>query len=276
MSDSSAAYQIHPRRFFGASRTFTAWNKITAYDVHHALRTEAGFEGQNIYFILNHPIQYVRLVGLVVEVESFAQGKYTLLTLDDGSGECINVKVTRRKVAEDDVKVYPSNTEVDEVNVHFEMGLPAVAVLGAPVNVGTVLKVKCSITAFRNVRQLDLKKASIVRTTNEEAASWFETAAWKSEKLSQPWVLSAGERIRLDEENRETERREAEERLRDKARCKQKQARSEEHKQWKLALHDERQVKRAAKQKKQEAFFDAGALEGSGVLRGPWDDVFSR
>jgi len=49
--------------------------------------------GQNIYFHLNHPIRYIYLIGVVVEIDFWE--RFAILTIDDGSGAVIEVKVAR-------------------------------------------------------------------------------------------------------------------------------------------------------------------------------------
>ena len=50
--------------------------------------------GQNIYFYLNHPIRFVRIVGVVVAIDDINL-KYSALTLDDGSGATVELKIVR-------------------------------------------------------------------------------------------------------------------------------------------------------------------------------------
>nr|POE47102.1 hypothetical protein CFP56_00434 [Quercus suber] len=195
---------IYSKKYFSSAATWWAWNRLTIRHV-HSLRSIPGFEGQNIFFHLNWPIQYVRLVGLVVDIELApnCEGRYTLLTLDDGSGACIVVKITRRRVWPGDDSVYPSNTTCDHVDVHVLLGLPSVRILGQAISIGDVIRVKGTISTFRHVRQIELKLAAVVRDTNEEASAWRETVAWSREKLARPWVLTQKDRDAVDAEERQ-------------------------------------------------------------------------
>ncbi|KAK5119739.1 hypothetical protein LTR85_007315 [Meristemomyces frigidus] len=252
--------QIHPRRYFTASPTWNKWNKLTAADV-HALRTERGFEGQRIYFYSNHPIQFVTVVGLLVEIETIAEGKYTLLTLDDGSGECMVAKIKRRERAQDDeAEATLSNTEAESVDVHINLGLPAVFLDDRPVEVGAVIKAKGTIDSFRNVRQLELKRMFIVKDTNAEAEEWAKMAELKRETLSRPWTLTQADRDMVDEKIRleESEQREH----------------ASKKKEWdgriseKRRRHDE---KYELKRREKEIKYNAGALKGSNIILAPWE-----
>lgn len=241
------------KRYFDASPTWFAWNHLTAADV-AALRTEPGFEGQHIYFHLNHPIHFVRLVGLLSYVEIKA-GRYLLLTLDDGSGACIEVKTTLRERKAGDHAEYPSNTLVDNVDVHVELGLPALRINNEPVEIGTVIKAKGTIDTFRNTRQLKLERIWVVKDTNEEVKAWAETAKWKRDVLSRPWNLTQAERDDIDariEKHAEKERE----------RSQKKHAHNKQHEERKKRKLEKDERRR----KREEEMYNAGALPGSGSI----------
>jgi len=251
--------QVYSKWYFDVSPTWQHWNKLTAADV-HTLSTDPGYQGQKVYFYRNHPIQFVRVVGLVVEIETLAEGKYTLLTLDDGSGECMVVKIKRRELAKDDEAEYPSNTEVDNVDVRVSMGLPSVFLDNKPVQLGDVVKVKGTIETFRNVRQLELKRMFKVKDTNEEAQTWSEVARWKRDVLSKPWVLSTAERDKVDAQIQREKQKE-----REKTRRKR---------EWDARLLEKRRrhdEEHEARRKEEELRYNAGALKGSNVILAPWE-----
>lgn len=254
-------HTLHPRRYFDASPTWFAWNKLTAHDV-HALRTEPGFEGQNIYFYRNHPIRYVRLVGLIVGIDVVAGGKYILLALDDGSGACITVKITRREVKKNDdgVAELLSSTTVDNLTVHSDFALPTILIDDQAVDIGTVLRCNGTLSSFRNVRQLELLRVWIVKDTAREAEAWADAAKWKQEVLSKPWVLTKAQRDEIDENTRKEEKSERE-RVRRK-------------REWQAKYGEKRRVqqeKREAKRKAEEVKLNMGALKGSHVIAAPWE-----
>ncbi|KAK1064805.1 hypothetical protein LTR74_008378 [Friedmanniomyces endolithicus] len=249
---------IYPKRYWNASHAFINWNKLTALDIHNTLRTEPGFEGQDVYFFGNHPIRFVRVVGLLVDIET--RGRYTILSVDDSSGACIDVKVTSRAVAAGDESEYPSNTTVDNVDVRLDRGLPTLHLDFRPAALGSVLEFKGTISIFRNTRQLDLKRLWVVPDTNEETAAWVKTAKWKRDVLSRPWVLTQEERDAIDDKIRREERK-------DRAKVKMKREWVAKHGAERLR-HEE---KNEGKRKRAEARMNVGALKGSEVIRAPWE-----
>lgn len=92
----------------------------------------------------------------------------------------------------------PSNTTVGNLNVVAQVGIFEVVVDGQNLDIGTVIKAKCTITEFRGNKQLDLKRISIMRTTDEEAQAWADTAAFRQNVLAKPWVLSPKELKRIE------------------------------------------------------------------------------
>jgi len=253
--------QLYPKRYWDASPTWKQWNSITAADL-HALRFERGFEGQSIYFHLNHPIQYVRVVGVLVELELIAN-KYVLLSLDDGSGARLTVKLDVRSNAKDDDVVCPSNTTVDNVDVHVNLGFVTLQIGGKAIDVGTIIKAKGVISTFRDVRQLELKLVAVVHDTNAEAACWVDTARWKRDVLSRPWELTEAQRGEVDAGIRREQQREQ-----DDARRERKQAaRHARYADKKRRQEEKDEVKRRAREQE----YNEGALAESNVFTAPWE-----
>ncbi|KAF2860092.1 hypothetical protein K470DRAFT_271003 [Piedraia hortae CBS 480.64] len=243
--------EFYPARFFTASKSYNEWNRLSIKDV-ITLRTLAGLGFQQVYYYLNHPIQYVRVVGVVVDIEQFCEGKFTVLTIEDGSGESIEVRITARQ---GDDFAAPSNTTVDNVNAYVHLGLPLVKLNGCDVVVGSVVKVKATIRVFRKQKQLELKRLFFVNDTAAEMKAWEETAAWKRDVLGKPWKLTREEMREVDDKLRIEDERRFEKR--------KKTARYEQ----KLK---ERGLKKEQKRAAQEREFDAGALPGSSRLPLPW------
>ncbi|RDI79347.1 hypothetical protein Vi05172_g10579 [Venturia inaequalis] len=258
---------IYPACTFHASPTYFAWVKLTCADI-HALRSEPGFEGQGLYFHLNHPIRFISITAPIISIESITD-RYTILELDDGSGSTIVVKITRlskHQLLENQVD-NASNTNVENVNIVSRIGVFDVFVDGhKKLDIGTVIKVKAVIGEFRNMKQLELKRIYVIRTTGEEVKEWTEVARWKRDILSKPWFLSPQKLKDLDNEDARQRRKQ---RDTEKKRREYNKAMEE-----KLAKRREKIEKHEAKvEKRRKAIEDdlnGGALRGSDVLWAPW------
>jgi hypothetical protein len=218
--------------------------------------------GQRIYFYLNHPIRYVRVVGVVVAIDDI-NVKYTVLTLDDGSGATIECKIVRLAAEFYNSVESASNTMIENVNVISHLGIFEVTVDHEHIDIGTVIKAKGTISEFRGKKQLELKRVWLVRTTNEEVKAWAETAAYKREVLSVPWhISSAGhKKIKNDIKVEKKKTQEYE-----KLKAKQEQLRAEheakrlEHRKARQEYLAKHEAKLEARRPKEEAMMNAGAL----------------
>ncbi|KAH6633231.1 hypothetical protein C7974DRAFT_167951 [Boeremia exigua] len=240
-------YRLYPAYCFQSSPTYDAWVKLTAADI-HALRSEPDFRGQNIYFYLNHPIRYVRVVGVVVAIDDI-NFRYTALTLDDGSGTTVELKIVRIGPDEQAFKKNSSNTTISNVNVVSHVGIFEVTVDDHSLDIGTVLKAKGTISEFRGMKQMELKRVQVVSSTNEELQAWAETAAFKTAILSIPWRITSAQHSEIKSKIKA-----------DKKMAKEYDKRLREY-QAKKAEHDaQKEAKREARRRKEEAMMNAGAL----------------
>lgn len=171
-------------------------------------RNNSLIAGQNLYFYLNHPIRWIRLVGVIVAVDVLPTR--WILLLDDSSGATLEITCRRPTVPSNHAGATlpgDGNTTLSKSGPPTE-GLTATGRkidLGA-VDIGTVVKVKGGIGSFRDAKQLLLERISILHSTNEEAAAWAENTAFHEHILGIPW------RVNKDDEERAKKRAEGLER----------------------------------------------------------------
>ena len=228
---------IYPAYCFSRSPTFNTWVKLTCADIHQ-LRAEPGFEGganmpsihcmsvtsnglsyiiatgQDICFFLNHPIRFVRLVGPIVSITDYGTN-LIILSLDDGSGSTVELKITRGSSS-----TKTKETESSEGNNGLPTDVPSLIIQttrsgvldllssAIPLCIGTVVKAKGTLCAFRGERQISLCRLSVIRNTEEEAKAWIELAKFRSEILLRPWSLTPKEiRDLMEDHQRELRRK---------------------------------------------------------------------
>jgi hypothetical protein len=221
--------QLHfyPAYCHNASPTYFTWVKLTASDIHHSLRSRPGFVNHNnnvsyqrqhshsppsLLFYLNHPIQFVCVVGIVVGFDDHE--RFWLFTVDDSSGATVDVtcrKPENVKEQNEDSSARPNSNAAlaqdaaaearkgknqgrndaatDETNARLEVL--------SRVDLGSVVKVKGTITTFRSVRQIALERLEIVPDTNAEVRFWTQRTQLFADVLSKPWVVSVDEQARL-------------------------------------------------------------------------------
>nr|OQO19044.1 hypothetical protein B0A51_12323 [Rachicladosporium sp. CCFEE 5018] len=263
MTDAGPAHigQPYARKYFDESPTWSVWNLLTAKDV-FALREEPGFEGQDLYFMLNHPIQYAYLCGLVVGfglAPAKGADKYAILELDDGSGCTIEVKIPRQSGGVNGAFGDTPETMIDNVKVGVDMSIASLYLEKRPVRVGSVVRVKGTITKFRE-RQIELKRLFLVDSTDEEVRFWSRLAKHRRDVLSKPWVFTAEQQAKADAKAAAVQQR-----ARDKVR-------HERRADAKLLVREARdKAKQDVLDKQQSAVLNAGALAGSEIIRAPWE-----
>ena len=181
---------LHPLVFYPAycfplSPTFNSWARLNVADV-HALEERPGFEGrstpnvllrpvlpqftdcrsdspgQNTYFHLNHPIRWVRLVGLVVAFDAIPG--LNILTIDDSSGANIELKYSPPKTTSTvDDPILPVDSRNGRTTEERALDMSGTTATGRKidlkgVDIGKVVKVKGGLTKYRGQKQVTLER----------------------------------------------------------------------------------------------------------------------
>ncbi|KAI4135987.1 MAG: hypothetical protein LQ347_000164 [Umbilicaria vellea] len=206
---------FYPAHCFPLSPTFNAWAKVTATEV-HALQEHQGFEGQNIFFHRNHPIKWIRVVGVIVALDVYPTR--WILIIDDSSGETLEV-MCPRLISTDHSTTIDTVAVAEDFRIDTKSNTLGITATGlsidlAGVDVGSIVKVKGGIGEFRGVRQMTLEKISTLHTTNDEAHAWSELSHFRATILNHPWVVSHEEQRSSLEEADGTRRRKEERLLR--------------------------------------------------------------
>jgi uroporphyrinogen-III decarboxylase len=181
---------------------------------------------------------------------------FTILTIDDGSGANIELKIVRIPPAEKNPVDTSSDTQIDNVSVISRLGVFEVMVGSQALDIGSVIKAKCTISEFRGVKQLEMKRVWTINTTNEEAQAWAEVAAFKQDILSKPWHISTAEAKKINHDKK-VEKKKVQDYERRKA---EYEAKKEECRQARDARNAERERKLDARRRKEEVMMNAGAI----------------
>ena len=126
--------------------------------------------GQNLFFHLNHPIKWIRLVGVIVALDLYPTRWIALL--DDSSGATIEITCGRPPPPAPNPH-YGNNNNNNTRSVIASDAItglhqskafcPGVTATGrdvdlSGVDIGTVVKVKGGVGSFREVRQMLLER----------------------------------------------------------------------------------------------------------------------
>ena len=120
-----------------------------------------------------------------------------VFVLDDSSGETIEVTCERPKSSQQlavDDGTYMRHASADFRDIPMDgLTCSGKRVDLAGIDVGSVVKIKGLIGAFRTERQLSLERIWALHNTNEEVAAWVENGSFISKILNKPWIVSARE-----------------------------------------------------------------------------------
>ncbi|TQV98170.1 endo-1,3-beta-glucanase Engl1 [Cordyceps javanica] len=179
MSD-TLGWAFYPRFCFHLAPTANVWCFLRIWDL-FTLQQRDGFEGEGLYFYRNLPIKWVRIVGVVVAIDTFAGLR--AFTIDDSSGACIEAIVSSPKPDE-------SSSDKNVASAALAGPLAQSTALFADIDVGSVMDVKGALTTFRDTRQLKVEKMAMVRGTAEELKLWAKRNAFRGDVLDKYWALS--------------------------------------------------------------------------------------
>lgn len=194
--------------------------KLTCWDVHHALRphhrqqsksfTSGSAAGQTLFY-LNHPIQYVQVVGVVVAIEDYHENLF-LITLDDSSGATLDIVLRKPKrqqqptrnnhhvptqtAALNHTNVPDSDSEQDSSTEETKQTLTLLTALAA-LTIGTTVLAKGTLSHFRQTRQLLLLRMAPLPSTTAELQHIASRTASLRHTLGKPWRVSDSRQRRL-------------------------------------------------------------------------------
>ncbi|KIN04870.1 hypothetical protein OIDMADRAFT_142682 [Oidiodendron maius Zn] len=201
MTNGDQKYSIYPDYCHELSPTIGRWCPLRAVDV-HALESLGMYDnGKEIYYYGNHPIKWVRITGVIVAIDEFSTRR--VYTIDDSSGVCIECtcpapppqSLALPPPLNQDADGRPTtstnqNCESASAKRLYTPSVEAPLVPWDEIDVGMVVKVKGKPNTFRAVKQVDIVKIELMRSTEQEVRCWNEVLAFRKEVLRVPWVVS--------------------------------------------------------------------------------------
>ncbi|KAI0477771.1 hypothetical protein GGR56DRAFT_425382 [Xylariaceae sp. FL0804] len=181
-----ASLEYYPQYCFHLSPTISKWCPLRATDI-AGLSLRAGFEGQDIFFYLNHPIRWVRITGVVVAIDEYERRR--IYTIDDSTGECIEccLDIPKPSSAESYQKSTASTNRQD--GAAGTAADPPPLPPPSDIDVGTVVDVKGGLGIFREHKQIRIRQLQKVASTDVEVQFWNKIRAFRKSVLGRPWAL---------------------------------------------------------------------------------------
>ncbi|KUL90158.1 hypothetical protein ZTR_01927 [Talaromyces verruculosus] len=246
--DGKEELPFYPAFCFPASPTHFTWVKMSITDIHR-LQLRRGFEGQNIYFHKNHPIQFICLAGYILTRDEYE--RRTVLTVDDSSGSIIEVICLKAPIKDTTETTTPTSpaaiatatttraeaaaatataTAAEMTNVTSTTRAPIDI---STLQIGTCVKLKGTLSPkFKTstpTMTVILERFWPLAETNLEIKFWNERSRLLMDVLSKPWRLSADEIEELRKQAQSQERKVIRDRQRKQERQKRVQEREEKY-----------------------------------------------
>ncbi|KAI2610105.1 uncharacterized protein GGS25DRAFT_487464 [Hypoxylon fragiforme] len=186
---SAESLVYYPAYCFHLSPTIDKWCPLRATDI-HGLERRPEFQADNVLFYLNHPIRWVRIVGVVVAIDDYYSNR--VYTVDDSSGECIECSTSLPKPDPGLTK-----TSADGETANATASIPGAH---SDIDVGMVVDVKGSTNLYRDQKQIKIHKMQRIRSTEYEVQFWKKIRDFRKDVISRPWILENREVRRCKKE----------------------------------------------------------------------------
>lgn len=187
-----------------------------------------------LYHYLNHPVKWVKIIGVVVAIDEFATRR--VYTIDDASGAGVECSCVLPAPTPASINLLPgvtstsktesSNTATQPTKIEIKSAEPqSVTNPSIPygiIDVGTTLKIRGRVGNFRDIVQVEVVNATVVKDMDVEVKFWDEALKFWTDVIGKEWVLS--EEV-VEEMGRKEERRRKKQFRREKE--KKKEARKE-------------------------------------------------
>lgn len=159
--------------------------------------TDENQTGQDLYFHGNHPIKWVRVVGIVVAVDEY--GPRRIYTVDDSSGATIECAVdlprpdTTKSGSTLAQQQQPACKDAQAATEATSLTGTRQPNIDGDVDVGHILDVRGSIRVFRHAKQVRVDTIIHMRSTEQEVRFWNKLTRFREDVLDLPWVLDRKE-----------------------------------------------------------------------------------
>ncbi|KAF7957682.1 hypothetical protein EAE96_003254 [Botrytis aclada] len=202
-SSASALAPLLPPNLYELSPTIHKWCALRCADIVSLTTRGVYFEDKLIHHYLNHPIRYIKLIGLVVSIDTFARRR--VYTIDDSSGVCIEC-----------VALLPLSPSGAPPNSHPPPppSSPSISTPQIPwndISECKVVRILGIMGSYMQSPQLQIVKMGVVGSTEVERKWWDECRGLKDPEtgvLGREWVVGREEMERWRRRERRRKMRE--------------------------------------------------------------------
>ncbi|KAB8299987.1 hypothetical protein EYC80_000228 [Monilinia laxa] len=201
-SSTSNLAPLQPPNLYHLSPTYQKWCALRCADIITLKDRKVYVEGKLIHHYLNHPIRYIKLLGLIVSIDDFAHRR--VYTIDDSSGaciECVALLPSRNAPAPSTAPAPPSQQPPEPSIEHPQIQWDDMEEC-------KIVRILGVMGTYMTMPQIQIIKMGIVGSTELERKWWDECARLKLEVLEREWRVSCAEVARWERRERRRGERE--------------------------------------------------------------------
>ncbi|KAJ8064654.1 hypothetical protein OCU04_006977 [Sclerotinia nivalis] len=220
-STSTSALELAPLlplNLYHLSPTIHKWCALRCADIATLNTRGVYYENKPIHHYLNHPIRYIKLIGLVVSTDDFARRR--VYTIDDSSGVCIECVALLPPPPPANPSSSTTSTSTSTSNLPTTQSLtPSEPSITHPqiawdsISECKIVRILGVMGTYMSMPQLQIVKMGVVGSTDVERKWWDECAGLKDPSsgiLGREWVVSQEEIERGKRRERRRKAREVE------------------------------------------------------------------
>ncbi|KAF7874949.1 hypothetical protein EAF04_002123 [Stromatinia cepivora] len=204
----SALAPLLPLNLYHLSPTIQKWCALRCADIATLDTRGVYYENKPIHHYLNHPIRYIKLLGLVVSIDDFARRR--VYTIDDSSGVCMECVAFLPPPPSG-----PSSTSTSSSTsiLPTEPSITHPQIAWDTISECKIVRILGVMGKYMTMPQLQIVKMGVVESTDVERKWWDECAGLKDPSsgiLGREWVVSEEEIERWKRRERRRKAREVE------------------------------------------------------------------
>ncbi|QSZ30743.1 hypothetical protein DSL72_000301 [Monilinia vaccinii-corymbosi] len=195
---------LQPPNLYHLSPTYNKWCALRCADIVLLQDREVYFEGKRIHHYLNHPIRYIKLIGLIVAIDDFSRRR--AYTIDDSSGACIECVAllpppSKHSTSNPNSQAAPPPSKPTEPSIEHPQ------IPWENVEECKVVRILGVLSTYMTMPQIQIIKMGVVGNTEGERKWWDECRRLKREVLGREWRVSQEEVARWERRERRREER---------------------------------------------------------------------
>lgn len=220
-TSASTLAPLLPLNLYHLSPTIQKWCALRCADIATLKTRGVYYENKPIHHYLNHPIRYIKLIGLVASIDDFLRCR--VYTIDDSSGVCIECVALlppppppskpSSSTTTTTISTSTANPPTTQIQAPSEPSVNQPQIPWDTISECKIVRILGVMGTYMTMPRLQIVKMGVVESTDVERKWWDECAGLKDPSmgiLGMEWVVSEEEIERWKRRERRRKAREVE------------------------------------------------------------------